>query len=251
MPKAHNPFNQGSLARLIPLAALKEKTADEIAIELQNSDDTNFSEKLVKLHGIRALRIWEVLAISLGQSQYRNRLETRRTQDRAFSRAYRDRLRLLTSKLSESPHDGLVLHLVNHPKNEDATELDQHLVDAVSAFGVLRRNFSYFPKELTGFEASIQDEPVPQIWYTDGSDALNSPEKESKTIKRDQTKTIAALMNRNMQTLFVQLVKDRYGTLNTETMGDIASQMEKDLKATGLKVGAITKQLQLGIGEPE
>lgn len=249
MSNAHNPFNQRFDSGFGSPNPLKEKTNEELAIEGQNSESSDFSEKIIKLHGVRALRIWEVLAISLGQPQYRNRLTRRREQDRAFNRAYRDRLRLLTSKLSESPHDGLVLHLVNHPKNGDATELEEHVVDAVSALKVLRRNFSYFPEELAEFEASIQDEPVPRSWYTDGSDASASPEKEGKTVKRDQTKTIAARMNRNMQTLFVQLVKDRYGTLNIETIDAIASQMEKDLKATGLKVGAITKQLQLGIGD--
>lgn len=238
MPSAHDPFSLGDSSAL---AMPADPTPDEIAVREENNKNENFKTALFKFRGMRALRVWEALALSLGQAPYRNKLKKRKTGDGAFLRAYRERLRFLTSRLADHPQAGLALHLTNHPKNDVDDDLDTQMVDAVSALILLRGRYGYFPPELDDFEASIHKEHLFTEWH-----AL--PTEEYERVKRDQAKRITAGLNKNMQLLLIQVVNSKYGTLTDRNLDGIAKLIEADIKsANSLGFEGIQTQLRTAI----
>ncbi|RST54055.1 hypothetical protein [Variovorax sp. DXTD-1] len=200
----------------------------------------DFSLRLVNFHGLRCMKMWVIVMISLGRLPFSDLRDSLKENDKKFNNDYKRRIRFLKGRLTTHPETGLALSLPYYPGTDADTLLDNRYLDVVSAFEVLREKYKEdIPEEVHELEKSVKHIPLPS--------SAHDEIPENKKAKRDQAKTIAALMNQNMQTLFVQLVVDKYGTLTAKTMGGIADVMAKDLKVTGLKLDAIKTQLRLAL----
>lgn len=200
----------------------------------------NFSLRLVNFHGLRCMKLWAIVMISLGYLPFSDLRESLKENSKKFNNNYKHRIRFLKGRLTTYPETGLALSLPYYPGTDTDTPLDNQYFDVVSTFEVLREKYKEdIPNEVRDLEKSVKHIPIPS--------SAHDEIPENKKAKRDQAKTIAARMSQNMQTLFVQLVVDRYGTLTAKTMSGIADVMAKDLKVTGLKLDAIKTQLRLAL----
>lgn len=202
------------------------------------SDD--FGLRIANFHGVRCMKMWAIVMISLGRLPFSDLRDSLKENDRKFNNNYKRRIRFLQGRLTRYPETGLALLLPYYPGTDSSTPLNNQYLDIVSAFEVLRDKYKEdIPEEVRDLERSVKHIPIPS--------SAHDEIPENKKAKRDQTKTIAALMSKNMQTLFIQLVVDRYGTLTAQTRDGIADLMAKDLKVTGLKLDAIKTQLRLAL----
>lgn len=211
---------------------------------------TDYSVKILKFHGVRALRIWEIVALSLGQPPYKNRLKARQQQDRQFKRMYLDRIRTIGSKIHSSPMDGLVLHLVNHPKDNSADTVAEYIVDSLSALQVLRKHAYKIPEEMNAFELSIVSEPCPPGWHSELPQVLPGPPSEPPKPIRDQTATTASAFQNNLQRLVIGLLELYLGEPVTDATNfdRLAKDLEGTFKDRGISAGigwyALSTQLK-------
>lgn len=221
----------------------EQATADR-KDDLQKKLREDFTNRIASFHDARCMKMWEIVMISMGVLPFSNLLGSLKRDNKSFKKEYNRRIRFLKRRLSPYPEKGLALVLPYYPGTETDAPLNQQYLDVVSAFEVLREKYeTEIPAEVRDLEKSALRIPFPTSAHDDIP--------ENKKLKREQAKTIAALLNKNMQTLFIELVQKEYGTLTAATLPDTAKAMEKDLKRAGMKAPAIESQLKLALSGKE
>ncbi|MDQ0016454.1 hypothetical protein J2W23_004857 [Variovorax boronicumulans] len=206
--------------------------------ETQKDYQADFSTRIVNFHNSRCMKMWSIVMISLGYLPFSDLRDSLKEDSKKFKNDYKRRIRYLKGMLTPSPKNGLALLLSRHPATAIDAKAEDHYLDVLSAFSVLRQKYpDQLPIEVEALEASVVNIPLPPGSFDEAI--------EDETAKRDISNRITAGLNANMQKLLAELIQEKYGTLMAKTRDGIAAAMATDMKRSGLTRNVIQKQLDL------
>lgn len=199
-----------------------ELSKEEIAVAAQHPAGDDFADYIRSINGIRALKIWEVVSLSLGLIPNLENLRLAR-QDKDFSSAYTRRKLTLERKLSKLPALGKVTLLAGHPARTSDVPRNA-LVDAVSALEVLRNHYAYFPVDLRIFETSVKGQNLSSDWLETGR--VLSNDASEKVSAKD---TVSSRQINFERELLATFIESKYGKITPTSKQDIVKKIKLEI----------------------